>query len=82
MRRIHNHGEEQKQMGGAIGSDLKSSICVSCFGEISDQNSQNLKKPLENDMRHSLRSNRLEAVSLDSAVVRIQEQAMDGHDEY
>ena len=41
MRRMRNHGEEQKQIDEAIGSDLNSSICVPCFGEISDQSSKN-----------------------------------------
>ena len=32
-------------------------------------------------MRHSLRSNRLEAVSLDAPMVRVQEQAMERFDD-
>ena len=37
---------------------------------------------LELDMRHCRRMNRSEAVSLDSAVVRIQEQATEKPDDY
>ena len=36
---------------------------------------------LERDMRHCRRTNRSEAVSLDSGVVRIQEQAMERPDD-